>query len=100
MNLDDVLKEQSAAIERQKQAMAESARMEAFRHYMNEQIDALREIAEASKKATENAKMAAEASDKAAKQSKKIAVIATIATVFSALGSIISEVFAALEFFA
>lgn len=100
MNLNDALKEQSAAIERQKQAMAESARMEAFRHYMNEQIAALREIAEASKEATENAKMAAEASDKSAKQSKKIAVIATIAAVFSALGSIISGVFAALEFFA
>lgn len=83
-----------------RQIAEERARMEAFQQYAKDQISALREIAEASKQATENAKMAAEASDKAAKQSKKIAVIATIATVFSALGSIISGVFAALEFFA
>lgn len=99
MNLDDVLKEQSAAIERQKQAMAEAARMEAFKKSMNEQISALREIAEAAKEATENAKKAAEEATISAKQSKKISVIATIAAGFSALGSILSGVFAALGFF-
>ena len=86
--------------EHARQIAEEHARMEAFRQYTQDQIAALREIAEASKEATENAKNAAEASDKAAKQSKKISVIATIAAVFSALGSILSGVFAALGYFA
>lgn len=67
---------------------------------LRQQNAALLSLAQSAKEATENAKKAAEASDKAAKQSKKISVIATIAAVFSALGSILSGVFAALGFFA
>lgn len=90
MNLDDVLKEQSAAIERQKQAIAESARMEAFRHYMNEQIDALREIAEASREATENAKEAAIEAGKTAKRALVAAWVFGVASSISAIASIIA----------
>lgn len=90
MNLDDVLKEQSAAIERQKQAMAESARMEAFKHYMNEQIAALREIAEASKEATENAKEAAVEAGKTAKRALVAAWVSGVSSSISAIASIIA----------
>lgn len=90
MNLDDALKEQSAAIERQKQAMAESARMNAYNHYSQEQINALLEIAKASQEATENAKKAAEEAGKTAKRALVAAWVSGVASSISAIASIIA----------
>lgn len=66
---------------------------------LRQQNAVLMSLAQSAKIATENAQKAAESSDKAAKQSKKIAIISVIAAGFSALGSILSGVFAVLGFF-
>ena len=76
--------------EKARQIAEEHARMEAFRQYAQDQIAALREIAEASKQATENAEKAAKEAGKTAKRALVAAWVSGVASSISAIASIVA----------
>ena len=82
--------------EQARQIAEEHARMEAFRQYTQDQIAALREIAEASKEATENAKLAAEEAGKTANRALVAAWVSGVASVVSAIAAIVAIILQAL----
>ena len=76
--------------EKAQQFADESARMKACNHYSQEQINALLEIAKASREATENAEKAAIESGKTAKRALVAAWISGVASVVSAIAAIVA----------